>query len=177
MYREGSTKRQLDASPRGSTVDMGIPFSRQINAAFDQVTPLVGQAYEVLETTKNIALILLFLQIYIAVILTFSLLALVSLLITTNPDLEKERRTLVTPALKWLSSWMITKSGRRKSIWGLVVALFVVVGLAFGLYVYYVRNVIDATSYEDEDEADTGEGVDSSKGKDVDALKKGESTQ
>jgi hypothetical protein len=67
---------------------MGIPYSREINAAFEQVTPLVAAGYKVLRTTKNISIILAIIQVLTVVLLGLILLALVALLYTVNPDLE-----------------------------------------------------------------------------------------
>ncbi|KAK5701986.1 hypothetical protein LTR97_004804 [Elasticomyces elasticus] len=80
---------------------MGIPYSKQINAAFDEVTPLVAAGFEVLQTTKNTALIAAAVQIYSGIILTLVLFVLIALLITVNPDLTKERDALVTPIVRW----------------------------------------------------------------------------
>ena len=92
---------------------MGIPYSREINKAFDelnvaygQVTPLIEAAYEVLETTKNISLLLLGIQVLTVILLAFILLALVGLMIVMNPEMDKERRELVTPTLRWVTGWM-----------------------------------------------------------------------
>lgn len=49
---------------------MGIPYSKQIHSAFDQVTPLVAAGFEVLKTTKNIAILLACLQVFVALVLT-----------------------------------------------------------------------------------------------------------
>ena len=91
---------------------MGIPYSKEINKAFDelnkaygQVTPLVEAAYEVLETTKNISLLLACIQVLTVILLALILLAMVGLLITMNPDLEEERREFVTPVARWLAGW------------------------------------------------------------------------
>ena len=91
---------------------MGIPYSREINHAFKElnkaygkVTPLVAAAYEVLETTKNISLLLAGIQVLTVLLLALILLALVGLLITMNPDLEDERTEFVTPIVKWLAGW------------------------------------------------------------------------
>ena len=91
---------------------MGIPYSKEINKAFEelnkaygQVTPLIEAAYEVLETTKNISLLLAGIQVLTVILLAFILLALVGLLVTMNPDMEQERRELVTPALRWVTGW------------------------------------------------------------------------
>jgi nitrate/nitrite transporter NarK len=81
---------------------MGIPYSRQINTAFDQVAPLVTQGFQVLETTKNIAILLAWIQVLTVVLLALILLALAALLVTMNPDLEKEREAYVTPIMKSL---------------------------------------------------------------------------
>jgi len=79
---------------------MGIPYSRQINAAFDQVTPLVAQAYAVLDVTKNIAILLAVIQVVSVLLLAMILSALVAIIIAVTPDLEEERKTLVTPTIK-----------------------------------------------------------------------------
>lgn len=67
---------------------MGIPYSREINAAFEQVTPLVAAGYKVLRTTKNISIILAIIQVLTVIFLGLILLALAALLYTVNPDLE-----------------------------------------------------------------------------------------
>jgi hypothetical protein len=81
---------------------MGIPYSKQINAAFDQVTPLVAAGFQVLETTKNIAILLTFIEIFTVILLSLILIALLMLLVTMNPELEEERRTFITPVIKWV---------------------------------------------------------------------------
>ncbi|KAI3575619.1 S-adenosyl-L-methionine-dependent methyltransferase [Fusarium oxysporum f. sp. albedinis] len=90
---------------RGFT--MGMPYSKQVHAAFDQVTPLVAAGFEVLRTTKNIAVFLAFLQVFVAIILTLTLLAILAVIYSVNPDLEQERRALVTPCMQWIASWVI----------------------------------------------------------------------
>uniref|UniRef100_A0A0D2YG95 Uncharacterized protein n=1 Tax=Fusarium oxysporum (strain Fo5176) TaxID=660025 RepID=A0A0D2YG95_FUSOF len=60
---------------------MGMPYSKQVHAAFDQVTPLVAAGFEVLRTTKNIAVFLAFLQVFVAIILTLTLLAILAVLV------------------------------------------------------------------------------------------------
>jgi hypothetical protein len=35
-----------------------------------------------------------------------NLLAMLALLITVNPDLDAERRATVTPAVRWMASWV-----------------------------------------------------------------------
>ena len=156
---------------------MGIPFSREINAAFEQVTPLVQAAYEVLETTKNIALILLAIQVMTIITLLLMLLALVGLLITMNPELERERKLLVTPVMKWIASWSMTASGHPMSVAGLIVGSFALAGFAFLFYVYWTRKVADATIENEAEARDKDENEALKKGKDVDAIKKGEAKQ
>ncbi|KAI9692835.1 MAG: hypothetical protein M1822_004829 [Bathelium mastoideum] len=85
---------------------MGIPYSREINSAFEQVTPLVAAAYELLSTIKNIAILLAFIQILTVILLTFILVSLLGLLYTLNPDLAAERQQLVTPVMRWLAGWI-----------------------------------------------------------------------
>lgn len=67
---------------------MGIPYSRQINAAFDQVTPLVAAGFEVLRTTRDISILLAVIQVLTVIFLGLILVALVVLLYCVNPDLE-----------------------------------------------------------------------------------------
>lgn len=67
---------------------MGIPYSREINAAFEQVTPLVAAGFKVLRTTKNISIILAIIQVLTVLFLGLILLALIALLYTINPELE-----------------------------------------------------------------------------------------
>ena len=157
---------------------MGIPYSREINQAFEQVTPLVAAGFEVLETTKNIAVALFFIEIFSAVILTLVLLALIGLLFTLNPDLEHERKVLVTPAMKWIASWSLTAHGAPKSVAAFLVALFGLGGFGFLGYVYYMRSVADATVGNDAPAAGgSEEGDDLKKGKDVENVKKGKTDQ
>ena len=112
---------------------MGIPYSREINAAFQQVTPLVAAAYEVLQTTKNIAIVLLFIQIITVALLSVILLSLLGLLYTLNPDLAEEREQLVTPVMHWLASWVFEYG--RVVDWTLRV-LIVVIFAAFGVFLW-----------------------------------------
>lgn len=86
---------------------MGIPYSKQINSAFDQVTPLVAAGFEVLQTTKNISILLAAIQVVTVIILSITLAVLVALLITMNPDLQEERKVLVTPVVKWFACWVM----------------------------------------------------------------------
>lgn len=67
---------------------MGIPYSREINAAFEQVTPLVAAGFKVLRTTKNISIILAIIQVLTVLFLGMILGALVVLIYVVNPDLE-----------------------------------------------------------------------------------------
>ncbi|RGP69194.1 hypothetical protein FLONG3_7830 [Fusarium longipes] len=86
---------------------MGMPYSKQVHAAFDQVTPLVAAGFEVLKTTKNIAILLAVIQVFVAIVLTLTLLAILALIYSVNPDLEPERQALVTPCMQWIASWLI----------------------------------------------------------------------
>ncbi|EMC99610.1 hypothetical protein BAUCODRAFT_50591, partial [Baudoinia panamericana UAMH 10762] len=79
---------------------MGIPFSRQINAAFDEVSPLVASGFQVLQTIKNIAIILAVIQVLTVLFIALILGVLVALLVSINPDLESERQAIVTPYVK-----------------------------------------------------------------------------
>ncbi|KAH7139132.1 hypothetical protein B0J11DRAFT_35861 [Dendryphion nanum] len=108
---------------------MGIPYSREINAAFEQVTPLVAAGFKVLRTIKDIAVLLAVIQVLTVFLLGLNLFVLLAIVYSVNPDLEDERRILVTPLFKWLAG---------VSIWGILqttVAMgvgfigFVVIGL------------------------------------------------
>ena len=117
---------------------MGIPYSKEINTAFvelnkayGQVTPLVEAGFEVLETTKNITLVVAGIQVLNSVLLAFVLLALLGLLITMNPDMETERAELVTPFLKWVTGF--SKAGNIVVEWfGIVSVMFLVILMGLG---------------------------------------------
>jgi len=86
---------------------MVIPYSKEINLAFDQVTPLVAAGFKVLQTTKNITFLLAAIQVLTTVFLGLILITLFALIITVSPDLEDERRTLVTPVMRWLANSVV----------------------------------------------------------------------
>jgi hypothetical protein len=67
---------------------MGIPYSREINAAFDQVTPLVAAGFKVLKTTKNISILLAVIQVLTVLFLALILWVMIALVYCVNPDLE-----------------------------------------------------------------------------------------
>jgi hypothetical protein len=85
---------------------MGMPYSKQVNEALDQVTPLVAAGLEVLQTTKSFAILLAVAQVFVAIVLTLTLLAILALIYSINPDLETERKALVTPCMQWLARWI-----------------------------------------------------------------------
>ncbi|ROV88716.1 hypothetical protein VPNG_10221 [Cytospora leucostoma] len=87
---------------------MGIPYSREINNAFNQVTPLVAAGFDVLQTTKNISILLAVIQVLTCVFLCAILLALIGLICAVDPDLVREKNELVTPFVQWLSSWVFS---------------------------------------------------------------------
>lgn len=157
---------------------MGIPYSRQINAAFDQVTPLVASAYEVLQTTKNISLLLAAIQILTVILLAMILLVLLGIAYSVNPDLDRERKALVTPTLQWLA--VRVEKGPRSRLWWLLAA-----ALLGGVWAYFWFSKV--TKPGDEDEGAEDEELPpvespvaepgAAKGKDVEGLKKGKSTQ
>jgi TctA family transporter len=109
---------------------MGIPYSRQIHAAFDQVTPLVAAGFEVLQTTKNISILLAAIQVITVVILALILLAMLGLLITVNPDLHAERTAIVTPVVRWCACWVMPECEAR---WRLALSAFVLFAALFVL--------------------------------------------
>jgi hypothetical protein len=81
---------------------MGIPYSRQINAAFEQVTPLVAAGFKVLRTTRDISILLAVIQVLTVVLLGLILVGLVALLYCVNPDLEVRNPSLFLPSLSLL---------------------------------------------------------------------------
>lgn len=118
---------------------MGIPYSRQINAAFEQVSPLVVEGFEVLQATQRISLLIAEIQVLTTLVLLMILVTLIALVICVNPDLETERQALVTPVIKYLASFAMTKSGQGQ--FGLV-ALFTTLtfgGLAYAHWYYYFK--------------------------------------
>ena len=133
---------------------MGIPYSKQINAAFNQVTPLVASGYELLETVKNIAIVILCIQIGLVTLLLFNLFALLGIAISVNPDLDKERKSLVTPAMRWIASWISFWMERKYSLLSTIVGLLAVLGFAYSIYVYHARQSADqmAENYVRENE-------------------------
>lgn len=115
---------------------MGIPYSKQINYAFDQVTPLVACAFRVLETSRDIAILIALIQALTGLLLVSILLAMLALLITVNPDLESERQAIVTPAMKWLAAWVMHPKDRK---WLEIALLVVLGGLVLGTWAgFYV---------------------------------------
>ncbi|KAM0697376.1 hypothetical protein Q7P36_002229 [Cladosporium allicinum] len=156
-----SKARQLAAA------NMGIPYSKQINAAFDQVTPLVSAGFEVLQTTKNISILLAAIQVVTVIILGAILLTLLALLISVNPDLEAERAAIVTPVVKWCACWAMPKCEARGRM---LVSMIVLVGVVFvGSWVWF-SVVTDVKDVAAEEAVDGGEG----KGEGEEAKVKGE---
>jgi len=159
---------------------MGIPYSKQINAAFDQVTPLVASGYEVLQTTKNVAILLAIIQVCTVFLLFLILLALIGLMFTVNPDLETERRVLVTPAMQWLTSWIMEASEKRNGFIAAILLVLAIVGFSVWVRVYYVRKLVEEVEREErlvEDKEDASKNHEAKKGKDNDAAKKGDTKQ
>lgn len=150
---------------------MGIPYSRQIHAAFDQVTPLVAAGFEVLQTTKNISLLLAVIQVLTVVFLALISVELFALLVTLNPDLQEERQSLITPAVKRFTdiyAWL-TSYHRTVVTLFMVIVVGAIIGSALGLY-YTSR---DPTLIIEDSEA----GDDGLSGEDIEAIKKGEAQQ
>lgn len=90
---------------------MGIPYSRQINAAFEEVTPLVAAGFKVLRTTRNISILLAVIQVLTVFLLFLILLGLVALLYCVNPDLEVSTQE---DRVGWILSG---KRGKRVVVW------------------------------------------------------------
>ncbi|KAI9645112.1 hypothetical protein NHQ30_005846 [Ciborinia camelliae] len=102
---------------------MGLPYSKQIHAAFTQsqttmrrlqteVTPLVAAGYPliasgfaVLKTTKNIAVVIAIVQVFTALMLCLQTLVLVAILVCVDTDLREEREKWVSAPLRDLLLW------------------------------------------------------------------------
>jgi hypothetical protein len=78
---------------------MGIPYSREINAAFDQVTPLVAAGFKVLKTTKNISILLAVIQVLTVLCLMAILAVLVAIVYCVDPGLEVSRQEKLLSSL------------------------------------------------------------------------------
>jgi hypothetical protein len=140
---------------------MGIPYSKQINLAFDQVTPLVAHGFKVLQTTRNITYLLAAIQVLTAMFLGLILITLLGLIITVSPDLEHERQVLVTPTVRWLAGSVI-QYGRWVQVCVWTVIIGSVVGAAGGVYV--TREVVEPGDVDvdgPEGETKSGDGTDS----------------
>ena len=90
---------------------MGVPYSQEIRAAVDQVTALVAAV----QTTKNIFILLAAVQVIKVVLPALTLLVMLALLVTVNPDLEDERAAAVTPMMKWIIHRVSGNNGQRRS--------------------------------------------------------------
>lgn len=139
---------------------MGIPYSRQINSAFTQVTPLVAAGFQVLQTTKNISILLACVQVLTCVFLGLILVTLLGILCTINPALQTEKEVLVTPLVKWLASWLLVYGTALG--WVFRVA---VVGTTAGLGVFFWQGSLAGRMDEGSLEGDEGTGDEMEPGK------------
>ncbi|KAF1949830.1 hypothetical protein CC80DRAFT_366543, partial [Byssothecium circinans] len=103
---------------------MGIPYSREIDAAFGQVTPLVAAGFRVLKTTRNISILLAVIQVLTVFILGLILVALVAIMYCVNPDLEHERQLLITPPLRRLANLTVYATAKFLAGCSAVLAIF-----------------------------------------------------
>lgn len=136
------------------------------------VTPLVAEGFEVLQTTRNITFLLAEIQILTVLMLFLILVALSMLLITCNPDLERERQALITPVLHWTASWVMSNEGKRRFGFAGIVMLFVTAAVAYVHYYVYFRDSRTAAQKLPEDRQ-----VIQAEGKDVEGVKEGKSSQ
>ncbi|CAO2655196.1 Nn.00g102600.m01.CDS01 [Neocucurbitaria sp. VM-36] len=129
---------------------MGIPYSRQINAAFEQVTPLVAAGFKVLRTTRDISILLAVIQVLTVFFLGMILAVLVVLCYCVNPDLETERQQIITPWLR--HSAHITVWGIIKSVITTTIFFGVTAGLIWKLFL--VKQWVADVEYEGNVDAD-----------------------
>jgi hypothetical protein len=143
-----SSQKQRHFPPAKKAATMGIPYSKQINLAFDHVTPLVAAGFKVLQTTRNVTYLLAAVQVLTAVFLGLILITLLALIITVSPDLEHERQALVTPTVRWLAVSVMQYGGWVKVGVGTVIT-GCCLGAAGGWYV--TREVAESVDVEVED--------------------------
>ncbi|CAI9636756.1 unnamed protein product [Alternaria burnsii] len=129
---------------------MGIPYSRQINAAFEQVTPLVAAGFKVLRTTRDISILLAVIQVLTVFLLGLILIALVVLLYCVNPDLEEERQAIITPWLRYFAGitlWSVLRT---------LLSLLAVAGLAGAAtwHFFLAKQWVEDVEYEGNVDAD-----------------------
>ena len=67
------------------------------------------------QTTKNIFILLAAVQVIKVVLPALTLLVMLALLITVNPDLEDERAAAVTPVMKWTIQRVSGTNGQVRS--------------------------------------------------------------
>lgn len=131
---------------------MGIPYSKEIHSAFDEVTPLVAAGFKVLRTSRNITILLAVIQLFNFFLLALSVVILGGILISVSPGLEEERRTLVTPAVRWVLNWLIDLTWLRLALGAIVIGT--VVGVWAGWYVTQ-----DMPGFDDAQGEDPGDEV------------------
>jgi hypothetical protein len=134
---------------------MGIPYSRQINSAFDQVTPLVAAGFEVLQTTKNVAILAAAIQVLTVIILTLILGVLMALLIAINPDTAEERKEIVTPVVKSLACLLMPECKVRSSVFLAATAILGIVFASVWAFYGYATDVKDISAGEYADDGGT----------------------
>ncbi|KAH6642117.1 hypothetical protein C7974DRAFT_420451 [Boeremia exigua] len=156
---------------------MGIPYSREINAAFSQVTPLVAAGYTLLRTTKNISLLLAAIQVLTVILLGLILAVLVGILVCVNPDLEEERQQLITPWLRYYAHITLFGVFKTLATVALVVGAVAYAGWRLVLFERWVEDVefeanVDANAaLEDLGEGEAGKKGKKGKGKKSEAEK------
>ncbi|GAM90421.1 hypothetical protein ANO11243_084640 [Dothideomycetidae sp. 11243] len=146
-------------TPSNST--MGIPYSKQVNAAFEQVTPLVAAGFQVLQTTRNISVLLAAIQVLTVLLLGLIQATLLVVLITVNPDLQEERRAIVTPMMRWVAEWMIWWSRQKGPLIGAFWIL--VVGACVGAAVGWRWTTEDVVSKGEQQTAEEEQAMESQK--------------
>jgi len=132
---------------------MGGVFLFSLIAAFDQVAPLVAQGFTVLETTKNIAILLAFVQVLTLLMLGCILVALLALVVTVHPGLVRERDRYVTPTMRTLlhqGVFFVWATG------GVVLFSLIAGGLYIAIYGGTKMEEVDGENAADKDDEKTG---------------------
>lgn len=124
--------------------------------AYTTLYPPTIRSNQANSQTPTSSFLLAAIQVLTAIFLGLILIALLALIITVSPDLEYERKALVTPVVKSLA-YSIMQYGRSVEVGVLIVVLGVVVGAGGGWYVTRESEVVEVKVEGGEGEGGDGE--------------------